>query len=325
MSASQLLQPRELQLLSFLAELLSAHPQYSDVLTQPRVGRHLRPDLTAIRRLDSSKQHLVLEVKSASFVRDIHIDSMINQIDHYRTVGSFDAAALVFPGSIREDCRATFQARQIEIWDLDYIATNFSHQIENLPSSLLTQLYTQAGLPRPPTETDKLIHRLRNCPPGRSDWLEFQTIVKDALELLFVPPLGQVIWESTDETGSNRRDIILPNYAFDGFWKYMRATYKADYIVVDPKNYKSAISKTEALQIANYLKPDGAGMFAIINVRNGAKASCKQTIREQWTAHGKMIVLLTDDDLENMLRAKDSNGSPEELLGSVIQDFRLSI
>jgi len=143
--------------------------------------------------------------------------------------------------------------------------------------------------------------------------------------MLFVPPLGRPIWESADRTGANRRDIILPNYAFDGFWKYMRETYKADYILVDAKNLKGPITKAHALQIANYLKPDGAGMFGIIAARNGANASCEQTIREQWTAYRKMIILLSDDDIEDMLRTKGSNGSPEELLGTVIQDFRLSI
>ena len=325
MPASEPFQPRELDFVRFLAELLTAHPQYSDVLTEPRISRRLRPDLTANRQLDRTAQRLVIEVKSASFVRANRIESTIAQIDSYQTVGSFDAGALAFPGRLRERDRAKFQAARIEIWDLDYIATTFSDQIRNLAPSPITRLYSQAELARPRKETDALIQRLRKCPPGRADWLDFQRIVKDVIENLFVPPLGRPIWESADASGANRRDIILPNYAFDGFWKYMRETYKADYIVVDAKNYKGGITKAQALQIANYLKPDGAGMFAIIAARNGANTSCKQTIREQWTAYRKMIVLLTDDDIEDMLRAKGSNGSPEELLGTVIQDFRLSI
>ena len=325
MLASEPFQPRELDFVRFLAELLSAHPRYCDVLTEPRIDRHLRPDLAANRQLDRGTQRLVIEVKSASFVRANRIEATVAQIDSYRTAGSFDVAALAFPGRFPERARTKFQAAQIEIWDLDYIAKTFSHQVRHLPSSPLTRLYSQTELARPRSETDALIQRLHNCPPGEADWLDFQRIVKNALETLFVPPLGRPIWESADRSGANRRDIILPNYAFDGFWKYMRETYKADYIVVDAKNCKGAITKAHALQIANYLKPDGAGMFGIIAARNGANASCKQTVREQWTAYRKMIILLTDDDIEDMLRTKGSNGSPEELLGSVIQDFRLSI
>ena len=118
MPASEPFQPRELEFAGFLAELLSAHPQYSDVLTEPRVERHLRPDLSANRHLDRGTQRLVIEVKSAPFVRASRIESTVAQIDTYRIAGSFDAAALAFPGRIRERDRATFQAAQIEIWDL---------------------------------------------------------------------------------------------------------------------------------------------------------------------------------------------------------------
>ena len=105
----------------------------------------------------------------------------------------------------------------------------------------------------------------------------------------------------------------------------MRDAYKADYIVVEAKNYKSPITKTQALQVANYLKPHGAGMFAIIAARNGANASCVETIREQWTTYGKMMVVLTGDDIENMLCTQGAGGSPEEFLVTVIREFRLSM
>ena len=107
-----------------------------------------------------------------------------------------------------------------------------------------------------------------------------------------------MIGESADASGVNRRDVILPNHAPGGFWKSMRDAYKADYIVVEAKNYKRPITKTQALQVANYLKPHGAGMFAIIATRNGANASCMGIIREQWTTYGKMMVVLTGDDIK---------------------------
>ena len=65
-------------------------------------------------------------------------------------------------------------------------------------------------------------------------------------------------------------------------------------------------------------------MFAIIAARNGASASCVELIREQWSTYGKLMVVLTGDDIENMLCAKDAGGSLEEFLVTVIRDFRLS-
>ena len=154
---------------------------------------------------------------------------------------------------------------------------------------------------------------------------DYQRVIRDALGLLFSPPLDPPIWESGDASRANVRDIVLPNYASEGFWKDIRETYSAHYIVVDAKNYKGKISKQQALQVANYLKPEGAGLFAIIASRNGATRPCEHTLREQWVAYGKMVVLLTDKDIVKMLLASGANRNPEDVLGEVIRDFRLSI
>lgn len=316
---------RGLEFERFLAGILSAHPDYSDVRADPRIGQNLRPDLTVVRKRDRTKERLVIEVKTAPFMRPNLIENTIRQIDTYRNAGSFDSAILVFPGRLRERDRAAFENARIEVWDLDHVATTFANEIQLDPDAPLSRLFSQSESAPRRTEADRLIGRLRDCPAGKSHWVEFQRIVKDAFEYLFVPPLKRVIGESADASGANRRDVILPNHAPDGFWKSMQDTYKADYIVVEAKNYKHPIAKAPALQAANYLKPHGAGMFAIIVARNGVNRSSMEVIREQWTTYGKMIVPVTGDDIEEMLRMKGAGNSPEEFLVTVIRDFRLSM
>ena len=309
----------------FVAGLLSDHPQYSDVRSNPRIRQNLRPDLTTVRQRDRTTERLVIEVKAAPFMRPNSIENTIRRIDAYRSAGSFDAAALVFPGRLRERDGAAFEAARIEVWDLDHLASTFAREIQCDPSSPLSRLFSQPDSARRRTEANHLIGRLRDCPAGQSHWVEFQDIVKDAFEHLFVPPLERVIGESATASGTDRRDVVLPNHAPDGFWKSMRDTYKADYIVVEAKNYRRPITKTQALQVANYLKPHGAGMFAIIAARNGANRSCIEVIREQWTTYGKLMIPVTGDDIEDMLGTKGAGGSPEEFLVTVIREFRLSI
>jgi hypothetical protein len=106
----------------------------------------------------------------------------------------------------------------------------------------------------------------------------------------------------------------------------LRNQYKADYLVVDAKNYKNQIKKASILQISNYLKPHGSGLFGVIFTRKGGDLrGCYHTLREQWMAHKKMIVVLNDEDVENMLLAKSSGGSPEDIIGKKIELFRLSM
>jgi hypothetical protein len=285
-----------------------------------------RADLIATRRSGGQSQSILIESKSQSFLRHRQIEGAISQIKHYLSLQDFDTAVLAFPGRISKDDRAKIERESIEVWDLDYVASTFSKEIHNLPASGFTQLYAIAAAPAPPASpSDRLLARLTKCEPGRDDWVEYQRLIRDIFEFLFTPPLGRPIWESSDHSGANRRDVIFPNYTSEGFWKFLRERYDADFIIVDPKNYKNKVKKAQILQIANYLKPHGAGMFAIIACRKGGDAGSITTLREQWAAYRKLIILLTDDDIEAMLLASSSHGNPEDVIGQVIQEFRLSM
>ncbi|QWV98956.1 hypothetical protein KP003_06825 [Geomonas nitrogeniifigens] len=150
-------------------------------------------------------------------------------------------------------------------------------------------------------------------------------MIGQILEHLFCPPLEPPILELSDFNGVNRRDLVLPNYSDKGFWCFVREKYLADYIIVDAKNYKNPISKEQILQIANYLKAHGAGMFAIIVTRIGADKGAILTIREQWMANKKMIVIINDNDVEAMLLAKSAGGDPSKVIGQKLEQFRLSM
>lgn len=101
--------------------------------------------------------------------------------------------------------------------------------------------------------------------------------------------------------------------------------YTADYIVVDAKNYQKNITKGEVLQIANYLKEHGPGLFGIIITRNGVSESAFYTLKEVWAIHKKMLIILLDNDIEQMLLEKLANREPENIVRQKIEDFRLSI
>lgn len=168
--------------------------------------------------------------------------------------------------------------------------------------------------------------RLAECGAGRQDWLLYQKLIGEILEQLFYPELNKPISELSDKPRVNRRDFILPNYAESGFWAFMRSKYHADYIVVDAKNYSKKVGKAEILQIANYLKAHGAGLFGIICSRQGGdERGCEHTLREQWLVHQKLILVLNDKDLSALLRAKSEGRSTQDILGAKIEEFRLSM
>lgn len=171
-----------------------------------------------------------------------------------------------------------------------------------------------------------LIRDLKNIQKGREDWSRYQRYVGKILDYLFGKVLSSPINESPDKYGINRRDFILRNYSEEGFWKYLRDKYRADFIVIDAKNYSGKIKKNQILQIANYLKIHGAGLFAIIIARKNEEDSGSYfTRREKWITENKMIIILDDTDLEKMILAKSNSDLGAEIIRQRIEDFRLEI
>lgn len=166
---------------------------------------------------------------------------------------------------------------------------------------------------------------LEECKLGDDGWSAYQQLVAEVFAYMFCPPLQYPRYELPDADGRNRRDLIMENSAPDGFWSQVRTTYAADYIVIDAKNYADPIKKRSVVEIAHYLKPYGCGLFGIIACRKGAGVAAKHAIREQWIAGRKMIVVLDDTHLAEMLTLKEDGSTPEEVIRKLIADFRMSL
>jgi hypothetical protein len=103
----------------------------------------------------------------------------------------------------------------------------------------------------------------------------------------------------------------------------MREEYCAHHIVADPKNYTRSIIKDSVLQIANYLNEHGTGLFGMLLIRSGQAQSARITRKEQWILHRKMIVVLDDNDLLQMLANRDMGIDPAMVIRQKIEEFRL--
>lgn len=322
-------QPREYEFVSFLVELLKLHPNYIEVEQETLLGRETRyrADIITKRKVRNTREALLIECKTYIALTSAHIHNVIVQLQKSRNVHGNCRMVLAVPATLREQDLSVLNKANIEAWDIHYIAEEFSKQIQEAqPGYYKALLLSKIVRPTKPAREQELIAALSVCNPGKADWNVYQSLVGDILEFLFTPPLGRPIPELSDKVKANRRDFIMPNYTEKGFWAFMREKYEADYIVVDAKNYKQKVKKSEVLQIANYLKPHGAGLFGIIISRVGGDSSgCEHTLREQWLVHRKLILVLDDDDVKEMLIAKSDGRMPEEILGQIIERFRLSM
>jgi hypothetical protein len=172
---------------------------------------------------------------------------------------------------------------------------------------------------------DSLLNRLSAIKPGNPHWHIYENYCEELLNFLFVPPLSPAIPQSRNLSNINRRDFILPNYATDGFWRFMQGRYAADFVVAEVKNLRKRPGKSEILQVANYLSPHGTGLFALMLSRHLMDETATWICREQWAQNGKMIVSLNDDDVRQMITTKLTGGEPTDMVRQKIEDFRLLI
>lgn len=266
------------------------------------------PDIVAERKNGSKWEKLFVQVKGVPSLSQARIASVSEQIlEIQKSEGGTPVLAIT--GRLAESARSILKDKQIEVWDEDYIAS-LCHNIAPVPMR---------------TREQELVERLKSCQAGKTEWVSYQKLVGEILECLFCPVLSRPIPQKEDAFGANRRDFILPNYCETGFWAFMRNAYHADFIVVDAKNYSGQISKDDVLQVLNYLKVHGAGMFGLIICRNGVLQNADLKLREAWASEGKLILVLDDSDIEQMLIEKGSGRAPELVIRQKIEDFRLSM
>lgn len=282
-------------------------------------------DIVTERREEKKWDRLAIEIR---YITSMTIDRVKVVIDRFKPIKEINKnikCVLLFPGKLTEKASLLLADNSIEIWDVEYLASYFKNEIVQSDHPIFKALFTNSINSCNKSEEYILIEKLKACKPGKENWNRYQKLVGEILSFLFSPPLLQPLSEKSDASKVNRRDFIFPNYCDTGFWAYLRSRYCADYIVVDAKNYIQKVTKKEILQMANYLKYHGTGLFGMIIARNGISESATYTLREVWAIEKKLIIILQDNDIEQMLLEKISKRDPENVIRQKIEDFRLSV
>lgn len=318
---------RESELILFLKLLLDKHPSFRNISHEARISNELkyRADILAEQKVNDKWIKVLIELKSIPTFTTKRLLDIVNQLNTYKSHIKGDTKlVLSFPGVLPQSDNELLKNANIEVWDKDFIANTFSKELEEIDDKIFLKLFST--FTAKPKVEDSLLNDLKSIPAGRDDWSKYQKHVEKILSYLFSDVLSDPITELSDKYGINRRDFILRNYCENGFWKYLREKYQADFVVIDAKNYTGKIKKNQILQMQNYLKTHGTGLFAIIISRNGEEdKGAYFTRREAWTTERKMIIILDDKDMEKMVLAKASSNRPEEIIIQKIEGFRLEM
>lgn len=304
----------------FVADIVRESAEFDRVETEIAIAG-FRYDIVAFTERGTKPGPAVafdvkkVAVATPEFVRSAHrqMNAMAAVLPQVRFV-------LVVSGRLSESAHQAASQLGVSYWDADVL---FKQTTSNLAKRWSIPLPTESATVTPATKkVDALQEALQGAAPGEVDALKYQRCIADILEYLFVPPLGPVHYEDTDTAKRNRRDLILENWAPDGFWAQLRAAYSAEQVVVDAKNFSGAIGKRSVIELSHYLKPYGCGMFGMIFTRRPPSPSALHAQREEWIGGRKMILVLDDSVVLEMLRLKAAGAKAEEVLRNRISKFR---
>lgn len=266
-------------------------------------------DIVFSQTLRGEKLQYVVEAKGLTVATAEEVSISIRQLTYYKNNYPNARFVLAIPTTLAKEYRQQIHSAGIILWDREMLRLG----IPNMPLPICAA----------PDIYDELLDRLKNCPPGFENWQIYQKLVGKILTVLFCPPLDSVSEQNADANYRNRRDFVIPNYTDSGYWKELRHIYQAEFIVVDAKNSGEKIEKDDILQVAHYLKSKGAGLFGLIFSRFGASESAERHLQDIWQNEDKMIIILDDHDVEQMLLSKQAKNDPCRLIINKIQEFLL--
>ena len=264
--------------------------------------------------------HVYLEIASQTVIDHNVTKSLLEKLSLLQS-DSLDhevKCLLLYSGSITEKARQDLEGTEV-------IARSW-RSLADLRSTFWQTILPEYRDRGRSHKGQELIQALDDVPTGREYSSQYEDVCGRLLEFLFCPELGRPKSQVYTRNRSQRRDFIMKNGAQDGFWAGARDQYKADYLVVEVKNVKGAVSNSSVWQLAGYMKEKGVGFFGMLIARNGvSRGVANHAIIDQWVHSNKMIVPISNEDLVTMVELRDNGSDPTDLLEELIDAIRCEV
>ena len=167
---------------------------------------------------------------------------------------------------------------------------------------------------------------LRATATGRDSAAAYQALVLEILNFLFSPELVDGQPEVRTIDGTERRDIIFTNESDETFWDYVRTAHDGIFVMFEVKNTED-LDVTAVNQTATYLG-DRLGRLGVIVTRKQASQSVLRKTFSVWndsSSSRKVILVLCDANLEELLDLYCRNGSPTKWMQKHYREFRTAV
>jgi exonuclease SbcD len=165
-----------------------------------------------------------------------------------------------------------------------------------------------------PGTEDQFFHffRLDDIEPGIQQAKDHEQCVFNMLCDSLADQLSYPERESRTVDGTERRDIVFFNTSSHGFWQMVNQQHAAIHVVFECKNTEK-LEPSHVNQLVGYLgKP--LGNLGIIVSRLPPPENVYRKAMVALNRHNKVVLFLSDEDLNEMVRLKDKGIEPTEVI-----------
>lgn len=316
-------------------------------------------DLLAVR----DQITLPVEVKLGSGRRPIGLRSLRDWGPAVAFLGKFAKRAkpvLAIGASVHPEHRAWAEKEyDIEIWDglalleragarrpeLETLLNNQPQRATLFgiaPAEIEQQLRALGYIVNPPepvepepapTEGEALIGRLRATQTGKNHAKAYEEICRDILSYVFGNDLLDRRSQKRTSDSLNVYDLIYRVAPHNAFWSTLTRDFRARVVMFECKNYTHPIRAMQIFTTERYLSTNVLRPICFILTRKAPHRHAVEAAFGAMRDAQKLLVVLSDEDLIAMIKAKDVQrmeggtiidrlqNDPTEILDQRIYDF----
>lgn len=289
-----------------------------------RVGR-IRTDFLA----EKDEKKYVIEVKRGDLDTS-KINYIANMLDECTKETNYIPILVLFSRKscmIKDRLVDNYNINVIDISNLLYLVSNNQKMKDRLinlldfstESIMEKELYFNIDLKQYKKCKESnygYIERLETIIAGKKNAQQYEKFCVDILKYLFNDTLS--LWEEQQKSNDDlfRFDLIckIKNNINNEFFNIIENYFSSKYIIFEFKNYIEEITQKEVYTTEKYLYKTALRTVAILLTRNGVDKNGIKAIKGTLRENGKLIIVLDDSDIKQMIYAKEHGEDYIEIL-----------
>jgi len=198
--------------------------------------------------------------------------------------------------------------------------------IEQVPRDYFRalQLHIMPPPVQPPPKRD-FCRDLGAVFPGKPGWSTYELVGVEVLKYLFEKDLANWNTQLRTDDELSRFDMICRVISKNDFWRNLIQSFQSRYVLFEFKNYTEPIGQDQVYTTERYLYLRGLRSVGFIIAPKGGNKQAHKAAKGALREHGKVILILSNDDLCKMIGLKDSGGEPSDYLSDKLDEFLISL